>query len=138
MFLEKYFLSCFTFSNRSFFFSDKFYFAFLLITSRPIRFKVSVNKECLIFLSIGEDELKEGQTLTSIIHGFKLLSIRISNPYNSNPQFLFYWVFEWISSMTGSAAIQVFIRMLFIYPHNYNKQKFYFLIIYSCGLIIFS
>jgi hypothetical protein len=46
----------------------------------PIIFKVSVKSVCFIFLSIGEDELNEGHTLTYINHGFNLLSIRISNP----------------------------------------------------------
>jgi len=47
-----------------------------------MRFNISVRSVCLILLSIGEDELKEGQTLTYINQGFKFASIKISKPYN--------------------------------------------------------
>ena len=36
----------------------------------PIKFNVSVKRVCLIFRSIGEDELRDGHTLTSISQGF--------------------------------------------------------------------
>jgi hypothetical protein len=45
-------------------------------------FNVSVSKVCFILRSIGDEELKEGHTLTYINHGFNLLSINISKPYN--------------------------------------------------------
>lgn len=48
----------------------------------PIILSVSVSNVCFILLSIGEDELKDGHTLTYINHGLSLLSINISNPYN--------------------------------------------------------
>ena len=49
---------------------------------KPIIFNVSVSNICFILLSIGEDELRDGQTLTYISHGLSLLSINMSNPYN--------------------------------------------------------
>lgn len=45
-------------------------------------FKVSVSNVCFIFLSIGDEELNDGQTLTYMSHGFSVLSIKMSNPYN--------------------------------------------------------
>lgn len=81
IFLEKYFLSCLCNNfNLSFFLS--FYNAFWLIYYNPMIFSVSVKSVCLILRSIGDDELKDGHTLTSISHGFSLLSIKISKPYN--------------------------------------------------------
>ncbi len=56
----------------------------------PIRLSISVNNVCFILRSIGEDELREGQTLTSINQGLSLSSIKISNPYNSKQQLRFY------------------------------------------------
>lgn len=79
---------------------------------------VSVRSVCLILLSMGDDELREGHTLTSISQGFNLLSIRMSKPYNSKPQFLFYCVFEWISNITGSAEMQVFIITSLIFANS--------------------
>jgi hypothetical protein len=46
----------------------------------PIKFKISVSRVCLILLSIGDEELRDGQTLTSINQAFKFESINISNP----------------------------------------------------------
>lgn len=123
IFLEKNRLSCLIAHKRSFFFSLKDYLSFLVKCYSPNKFNVSVNKICLIFLSMGEDELRDGHTLTSIIHGFKLLSMRISNPYNSNPQFLLYCVFECISNITGYAEIHVFINMPLISSNNYDIKN---------------
>ena len=81
MFFEKNLLSC-RCKSFNFFLFLSFYNAFCVICYNPMIFKVSVNKECLILRSIGEDELKDGHTFTSISHGFNLLSIKISNPYN--------------------------------------------------------
>lgn len=67
---------------------------------------------------MGEDELNDGHTLTYMIHGFKLLSISMSNPYNSNPQFLLSCVFECMSNITGSADMHVFINIPFISSNN--------------------
>lgn len=81
IFFEKYFLSCLCNSfSLSFFWL--FYSAFWLMYYKPIIFNVSVNNICFILLSIGEDELRDGQTLTYISHGLSLLSINMSNPYN--------------------------------------------------------
>lgn len=113
MFLEKYFLS-WRWSSFSFYFFLSFYRVFGVIYYRPIMLRVSVRRVCLIRRSIGEDELRDGHTLTSISHGLSLLSIRISKPYSSKPQFLLSWVLEWMSSMTGSAEMQVFIITSFI------------------------
>ena len=123
IFLEKNRLSCLIAHKRSFFFSLNVYLSFFVKCSNPIKFNVSVNKICLIFLSIGEEELRDGQTLTSIIHGFRLLSINISNPYNSNPQFLLYCVFECISNITGYAEIHVFIKIPLISSNNFHIRK---------------
>lgn len=49
---------------------------------------MSVRRVCLILRSMGEEELREGQTLTSISQGLRLLSMRMSNPYSSKPQVL--------------------------------------------------
>lgn len=56
----------------------------------PIKLSISISNVCFILRSIGEDELKEGQTLTSISQGLSLSSINISNPYNSKQQLRFY------------------------------------------------
>jgi len=42
--------------------------------------RISVRRVCLILRSMGEDELNDGQTLTSISQGFKFWSIKISKP----------------------------------------------------------
>lgn len=63
-----------------FYFFFIFYAFFFVLYSIPIRFRISVRRVCLIFLSMGEEELKDGQTLTSISHGLSLSSIKISNP----------------------------------------------------------
>lgn len=138
IFLEKNRLSCLIAHKRSFFFSLNVYLSFFVKCSNPIKFNVSVNKICLIFLSIGEEELRDGQTLTSIIHGFRLLSISISNPYNSNPQFLLYCVFECISNITGYAEIHVFIRIPLISSNNFHIIKNYLLYVNSSRLVKFS
>lgn len=46
----------------------------------PIKLKVSVRRVCFIFVSSGDVELKDGQTLTSRSHGLSVLSINTSNP----------------------------------------------------------
>lgn len=64
---------------------------------------------CLILRSIGEDELREGQILTSMSQGLRLESISISKPYSSKQEVLLYWVLVCISSMLASFDIQVLI-----------------------------
>ena len=55
-------------------------FFFLLKGRTPIKFKMSTIKLVLILRSMGALEFRLGQTFTSSTHGFKLESIRISNP----------------------------------------------------------
>lgn len=73
----------------------------------PIKLNVSVSKVCLIFVSSGDVELNDGQTLTSSSHGFNVLSINTSKPYNSKQLFRCSAVLQKISSIFGSVAIQV-------------------------------
>jgi hypothetical protein len=49
----------------------------------PHRFKVSVSRFDLIFMSSGASVAKLGLKLTSKTHGFKSESIKISNPKTS-------------------------------------------------------
>ena len=54
----------------------------------PTNVRASHSNLDFIFLSKGEDELKDGQTFTSIIHGLSLLSRNTSNPNSSKQGFL--------------------------------------------------
>lgn len=51
-----------------------------LLCSMPTRLSTSVRRVCLILRSMGEEELSEGQTFTSMSQGLRPESRRMSKP----------------------------------------------------------
>lgn len=73
-----------------------------------------------IYLSKGEDELREGHIFTSSSQGLKLLSIITSNPYNSKQFVLCYDFLSRLSIINGSTPMQTLIIRSSIFNINFE------------------
>lgn len=87
----------------------------------PTSVKRSHTTIVFILLSKTEDELSDGQTLTSRTHGLRLLSIIISKPYSSKQLFLVVGFLDTFNMMLGSTEISVFRTIAFIYQRVAQK-----------------
>lgn len=74
---------------------------------KPTHVRTSQTRIVLILLSNIDEELRDGSTLTSRSHGFKLESTRISNPYTSKQLFLDPGQVSRSYMIDGSAVINV-------------------------------
>ena len=74
---------------------------------RHMRFIMSTKQLCLILRSNGESQAREGDRLTSINHGLRSVSIRMSNPRSSKQLFLELSFLSW-DWMGLSTAINPF------------------------------
>jgi len=89
----------------------------------PTRVSVSQTNKVLIFLSKFDELDKDGNTLTSRTHGFKLASIITSKPYNSKQLLRVVGFLLTLTIIWGSTAIKVFTIIAFIWLNDLEKFK---------------